>query len=279
MGNISTAVEKATEPQAPATVAQAIHANRAGFEAALPRHVTVDRFMRIALTALRTVPKLAECTERSVVAGLMQAAQLGLEISDVRGQAYLIPRWNKSVGANEATFQLGYRGMIDLAARAGITVDVDTIYDNDTYTFERGTDAHLRHIPTFEEPGKPVAYYAVAHFPDNRRPQFLIRSKPQIEDHRKKFSPAGTRKTPWDDHFDAMARKTVVRMLLDKLPTSAELREAVVVDAVNEAVDAGQATYTPLYVPAEAVERDDVDPTSGELLPPADDSTEPDPAA
>jgi recombination protein RecT len=243
MGTIQKAAEQAEEGRQLAkvggkTLGQMIEDQQVQFARALPRHVSAERFTRMALTAIRVNPKLAQCEATSVLAGLMQAAQLGVEISDVRGQAYLIPRWSSKLGSNEASFQLGYRGMIDLAARAGITVDVDVIHANDQYEFRRGTDARLVHIPTLADPGDPIAYYAVAHFSDSRPAQFVLMSHTQMVNHMERFASSKNKSGdvygPWKDHFDAMACKTVIRRLLDRLPTSAELREAQTADAAAD---------------------------------------------
>lgn len=253
------AVEKATEQS---TLRDAIKRSHGQFALALPRHVSEDRFVRSALTAINTVPHLAECTQTSVLAGLMQAAQLGLEVADVRGQAYLIPR--KIKGVYQASFQLGYRGMIDLAARAGITVDVDVICENDAYDYERGTTPRLYHKPTLTDRGAAVAYYAVGTFADGRAPSFVIMGRQEVEQHRDRFASSRDYATkeisgPWVDHFDAMARKTVVRKLLNYLPTSAELRQQVIDAESRDTSDAGVIDYGPLIVPA------GVDAETGEI--------------
>jgi recombination protein RecT len=255
------------------------------FARALPAHVDPRRFMRAALTAVNTVPKLLECTRASVIAGLMQAAQLGLEVADVRGQAFLIPRWDSKDRCMKAGFQLGYRGMIDLAARAGITVDSDVIFEHDDYDYERGTNPRLYHKPTLTDPGEPLIYYAVAFFGDDRRPQFVMRSKTRIELHRDRFASsknkAGEIYGPWVDHFDAMAQKTVIRMLLDKLPTSVELRQALVADAVQEDAAMGGSVYatTGTIDPMGAIDvaPSGVDPDTGEIAPPPDEDVRPSP--
>lgn len=269
MGQVSKAVEKQDEQRSQvATLRHAIERNQAEFARALPRHVTPDRFLRCALTALNTVPNLNKCTQHSVMAGLMQAAQLGLEVSDVRGQAYLIPRRNNRQGTYEATFQLGFRGMIDLAARSGITVDVDEIRQNDAYDYERGTNPRLYHKPVLGDRGPVLGYYAVAHFSDGRPPQFVIMSKAEVEEHRDKF--ASTKRDgavigPWADHPDAMSRKTVIRKLLNYLPVSPELREANVIDAeATEPPAPVQATYTPDM--AAMLPPEGVDAETGEVL-------------
>ena len=77
---------------------------------ALPSVITPERFTRMALSAINNTPKLAECTQMSFLAALMNAAQLGLEPNTPLGQAYLIPFQNK--GVLECQFQLGYKGLI-----------------------------------------------------------------------------------------------------------------------------------------------------------------------
>jgi len=219
--HLRTSIEKA-EPQ---------------FAMALPEHVRPDRFIRAALTALNVVPRLAECEPRSVIAGLMQAAQLGLEVADVRGQCYLIPRRDSRAGVMKATFQLGYRGMIDLAARSGITVTAEEVCEGDALDYTLGSRRHLTHRPTLGPRGKAYAYYAVATFSDHREPEFKIMGRAQIEEHRDRFASTrdgkGTVTGPWVEHFDAMARKTVIRALLNYLPVSVELHEALHADAIE----------------------------------------------
>ena len=98
---------------------------------ALPAVMTPERFTRIALSALNTTPKLAECSQMSFLAALMNAAQLGLEVNTPLGQAYLIPYNNK--GKLECQFQIGYKGMLVLAYRNPElqTIQAHTVYEND----------------------------------------------------------------------------------------------------------------------------------------------------
>lgn len=63
---------------------------------ALPEVITPERFIRMALSALNTTPKLQECSRMSVLAALMNAAQLGLEPNTPIGQAYLKASGRKS---------------------------------------------------------------------------------------------------------------------------------------------------------------------------------------
>ncbi len=261
-GQLTTAVANREAAVAQvSTLRDAIKKSEGQFAMALPRHVSPDRFLRAALTAINVVPKLNQCTQTSVLAGLMQAAQLGLEVADVRGQAYLIPR--KVKGEMQASFQLGFRGMIDLAARAGITVDVDVICEGDKYDYERGTTPRLYHKPTLGDRGATIAYYAVGTFSDGRPPSFVIMGRSEVEKHRDKFASSRDYNTkeitgPWVDHFDAMALKTVVRKLLNYLPTTVELRQTIVEAEAKES-DIGSIDYGPITAPA------GIDAVTGEI--------------
>jgi recombination protein RecT len=246
----AAAAERDVAKTAVLTMRDAIRASAEGFRMALPKHITLERFQRAAFTALNVVPKLADCTQQSVLAGLMQAAQLGLEVSDVRGQCYLIPRENRRKGVMEATFQTGFRGDIDLAARSGITVDAEEIRENDEYDFALGTARFLHHKPNIKAPrGKAIAYYATASFDGDRKPTFAIMSVAEIEEHRDKFASSRDYKTkeiigPWVEHFDAMARKTVIKALLNYLPVSVELRDVMRAEAIDTvSTDIGTIDY------------------------------------
>ncbi|MGQ0517735.1 recombinase RecT, partial [Bacillus sp. D-CC] len=76
------------------------------FAEVLPKHMSMDRMSRIALTTIRTNPKLLECKVPSLMGAVMQAVQLGLE-PGLLGHCYILPY------KSEATFIIGYKGMID----------------------------------------------------------------------------------------------------------------------------------------------------------------------
>ena len=80
----------------------------------LPKHVSAATLTRIAITEIRTNPKLLECSLVSLAGAVMKSAQLGLQLG-LLGHCYLVPY------KDEATFILGYKGMIELARRSGNT--------------------------------------------------------------------------------------------------------------------------------------------------------------
>jgi recombination protein RecT len=102
---------------------------------ALPRHVTPERLARIAVTEIRRTPKLLTCTRESLLGAIMQAAQLGLE-PGVLGECWLIPY------KTEATFVIGYRGLVQLAWRSGQieSVHAHAVFDGDAFAFDFAED-------------------------------------------------------------------------------------------------------------------------------------------
>lgn len=197
-------------------------------EKALPSVITPERFTRIALTAYSRNEKLQECTAESFLGSMMQAAQLGVEPNTPLGQAYLIPYRNK--GVMEVQFQLGYRGMIDLAYRSGEVQNIQAheVYENDTFEYELGLEPKLRHVPALKDRGDVILYYAVFKL-TNGGVGFEVMSKEDVEAFAKKKSKTyGT--GPWQSDFDAMAKKTLVKRLLKFAPLKSDFVRAVTAD-------------------------------------------------
>lgn len=104
--SLSAKVGGAVAEKKPKTIFDIIEAGKDQFAAALPKHLSSERFTRIAITCVRQNPKLAECSVPSLLGSLMTVAQLGLE-PGVLGQCYLIPFKNAKLGTTECQLQLG----------------------------------------------------------------------------------------------------------------------------------------------------------------------------
>ena len=192
----------------------------------LPRvaGLTPERLTRIAVTTLRTTPKLLECSTASLMGALIQAAQLGLEPDPRLGRAYLVPY------KGEATLQIGWRGYIELVRRSGevSTVEAHVVHARDVFTLRYGADATLSHSPCLEAgPGEVVGVYAFARYKDQSW-QAEYMSRAQVE--RIRQASPGRDKDPWKLHWEEMARKTAIRRLAKRLPVSVDMAEAESVD-------------------------------------------------
>lgn len=194
---------------------------------ALPRVLTPERFTRMVLTALSKDNKLASCTPNSFLGAMMQAAQLGLEPNTPLGQAYLIPFKNK--GVMEVQFQIGYKGMIDLAYRSKEVVDIQAqcVYENDEFEYELGLNPVLKHKPALKNRGEVILYYAVFHTKSGGY-GFEVMSKEDIINHAKKTSQSfGSSYSPWNKYFDEMAKKTVLKRVLKYAPIASDFAMAI----------------------------------------------------
>lgn len=197
---------------------------------ALPAVITPERFTRIALSALNTTPKLAECSKITVLSALMNSAQLGLEVNTPLGQAYLIPYNNK--GQLECQFQIGYKGLLDLAYRNPQvqTIQAQTVYENDEFDYELGLNSRLYHHPTLGDRGEVKCYYALYKL-QNGGFGFEVMSKADIDAYAQRYSKAADSKySPWTTNYDAMAKKTVIKQLLKYAPLRSDLQKAMSMD-------------------------------------------------
>lgn len=209
---------------------------------ALPNQLTPERMLRIATTSIRTNPKLKICSAESLLGAVMQCAQLGLEPS-VLGHAYLVPYKNKKkvgnqfVWVDECQFQIGYKGLLELARRTGqiSSIMAHAVHENDEFDYEYGINETLRHKPSDGDRGRVVRYYAYAKFKDGGY-SFMVMSMQDIVNHRDKFSKA-KEFGPWKDHFDEMAKKTVLKALMKYMPISVEFQKAAAQDETTKYFD------------------------------------------
>lgn len=195
---------------------------------ALPSVITPERFTRITLSALSANPRLAECTPKSFLGAMMQAAQLGIEPNTMLGQAYLIPYRNH--GVLECQFQIGYKGLIDLAHRSGeiSTVTAQVVCENDEFEYELGLEPKLRHIPAKTDRGAPAWYYAVYKTKDGGF-GFEVMSFDDVLQHGKRYSKSFSN-GPWQTNFDEMAKKTVLKRVLKYAPMKSEFVRGIAAD-------------------------------------------------
>ncbi|HGN0128316.1 TPA: recombination protein RecT [Proteus mirabilis] len=208
---------------------------KAQLAAALPRHMTPDRMIRIVSTEIRKTPELANCDMQSFIGAVVQCSQLGLEPGNALGHAYLLPFGNGKSKSGQSNVQLiiGYRGMIDLARRSNqiISISARTVRQGDSFHFEYGLNENLTHVPGENEDSPITHVYAVARLKDGGV-QFEVMTHNQIE--KVRASSKAGQNGPWVSHWEEMAKKTVIRRLFKYLPVSIEMQKAVILDEKAE---------------------------------------------
>lgn len=223
---------------------------------ALPSVITPERFTRITLSALSTNPQLQQCTPGSFLGAMMTAAQLGLEPNTPLGQAYLIPFRNK--GVLECQFQLGYKGLLDLAYRSGeiSVIQAHTVYAKDEFEYELGLEPKLKHKPHMgADKGEPIAFYALFRTKDGGF-GFEVMSVEDVRAHAKKYSKAfGSGFSPWQTNFEEMAKKTVLKKVLKYAPLKSDfVRQAATDETIKTEIGEDMTEINPIPVEAEIVD-------------------------
>jgi recombination protein RecT len=182
--------------------------------------------------------QLSKCDPASIMQSAMVAATLNLAVNPNLGFAYILPYGSK------AQFQLGYKGLIQLAQRSGQFVNISStpIYDGQIASENPLTG----YVFDFTKKSNKVIGYAAYFKLLNGFEKTLYMSVEQLQAHGKKYSQTYKKGFGlWADDFDAMAQKTVVKQLLSKYaPLSVEMTKAMIADqAVIEDADSMDVTY------------------------------------
>jgi recombination protein RecT len=200
---------------------------REQLQMALPPHVTVDKFLRVAITAIQQSPKLLDMERNSLFAAVVTSAQLGLLPDAQLGEAYFVPYKGK--------VQLipGYRGLLKLARQGDIGfVESEVICENDKTLYVLGDDSRFESMVNWRDRGDMVAVYAVAKFRDGSIAARVVMTKDQVDAIRGKSQAANG--PAWTDNYEEMAKKTALRRLAKLLPLATTASNAFRLSELHE---------------------------------------------
>lgn len=234
-----------TMPGAPTAVrksdpAQSLIQSMAGeIRKVLPEHIKPDRMCRVFLTQLRKNKKLLEgaLNDRMGFFGaLLEAAALGIEPGQM-GLGYLIPYKDKNIGPT-CRFELGYKGVIELAYRTGKVQFIQAfgLKPSDHFELSYGTGGKFVYRPNltdFDLSEQAYVYASYMRFKDATDAWWHMIRK-QIEAHARQYSKSFHKAdSPWNTAFDEMAKKTVLKQMLKLAQISAEIQNQLVDTAVR----------------------------------------------
>lgn len=203
-----------------------------------------QQFVASLLSIVTNNNLLAKATNESIMTAAMKAATLKLPIEPSLGMAYIVPynrnekQGNTWVKINEAQFQMGYKGFIQLAQRSGQirNINCDIVYKEEFLRYDKvyGT-LHLKEEQV--DSGEVEGYFASLELINGFR-KMIFWKKEKVIAHAQKYSKTYDKQigdfksgTPWKTEFDAMAQKTLIKELLSKYaPLSTELQEAIIAD-------------------------------------------------
>jgi|SRR5690625_1101157 len=184
------------------------------------------QFMSSLLNLYSNDAYLQKTEPMSIVTSALVAATLDLPIDKNLGYAWIVPYGNK------ATFQLGYKGYVQLALRTGQykNINVIEVYEGELVKWDRLTEEIELDFEK-RESDKVIGYTGYFELINGFR-KTVYWSKEEVEKHRKKFSKSDF---GWKNDWDAMAKKTVLRNMLNKWGIlSIDMQKAVMSDENEE---------------------------------------------
>ena len=220
------------------TIAKYLASQQRAIRSALPKHLTVERLSRLAMTACRKNPTLLKADVVSLFGAIMECAQYGLEPGIT---AHLVPYYSTKRKIHLVNYIADYRGLIALARRSG---EIGPFYafavrEHDEFDYGLGLEPFITHKPAEGERGEITHFYAVAKAKDNSWSQFDVMTKAQVDAIRGRSQ--ASENGPWVTDYEPMGCKTVVRRLCKYLPVSVELQQVVTDD---EAAERGEQQHS-----------------------------------
>lgn len=208
------------------------------------------KFTASICSAVANHPELQECEATTILSSALLGESLNLSPSPQLGQFYIVPYKDRKRGRTVGTFQLGYRGYVQLALRSGYykKINVLEIKEGELVSWNPLTEeikVNLIEDDTDRELRPTVGYYVSFEYL-NGFSKAMYWSKDKMLSHAKKYSKAyasdtknGTSYSFWTSDFDGMAKKTMLRQIISKWGVmSTEMNTAFVAD--NAVIGEGQ---------------------------------------
>lgn len=190
------------------------------------------QFVTSLVSAANANAMLANCAPESVLSAALTAASMDLPINQNLGFAYLIPYKNKT--GEVCQFQMGYKGFIQLAQRSGYykTINATDVREGEITKNDRlSGEIEFNWLENEAERSKAKVVGYVAYFKllSGFEKTFYM-SAEELKSHATKYSKnyAKYNSGLWADNFDAMAKKTVLKLLISKFgPLNTQLEDAI----------------------------------------------------
>ena len=203
------------------------------------------RFITSIVSAVQTNPALQECTNQSILSAALLGETLNLSPSPQLSYFYMVPFNDTKRGVKVAQFQIGYKGLIQLAIRSGQykKINVLSIKKGELEYFDPLNEEIKVKLMVDDwnarEQAETIGYYAMFEL-TNGFQKAMYWSKEQMEHHAITYSQGYKAKkgyTFWEKSFDRMAEKTMLKQLLSRWGImSTELQQAIDADeaVINE---------------------------------------------
>lgn len=188
------------------------------FAKTLPKEIDPEKFVRTTLTTIQMNPDLLNADRKSLIGTCMKAAQDGLLLD---GREAAAVTFNSKAG-KMVQYMPMVGGLFKKIRNSGeiASISANVAYSNDLFEYELGDEERIIHKPVLTaDRGTPIAVYAVAKTKDGA----IYREVMGVAEVEKIRATSKTGKFgPWVDWWDEMAKKTVIRRIAKRLPSSAD---------------------------------------------------------
>ena len=200
-------------------------------------------FVASIIDLYNTDRTLQLCDPKNVVMEALKAASLKLPINKQLGFAWIVPYRDGRTGQYIPTFQLGYKGYIQLCMRTGAYryINADVVYEGELVKQDKLT-GEIEIDPEQRKSDKKIGYFAFIETLNGFR-KTLYMSVDEVTKHAQQFSKSfNSKNSVWASDFDAMALKTCLRLLLSKYGVmSVEMQRAYIEDSTDTVYLADEA--------------------------------------
>lgn len=220
---------QAAQAKSNPTMKDLVEAQRGAIERQLGGAMNSDAFVRAVLSEITKQPKLMQADPKTVLGGVMLAAQLKLEIGSGLGEFYLTPRREK--GRDVCLPIIGYQGYVKLVLRSDMVLNVEAflVREGDDFTYGASSDRGMFYDwqpRDFDEDRPWIGVVASARMKGGGT-TWVYLTRGQVMARRPHYWDKGT---PWQTHEEEMSKKTAVRALVKFLPKSTDLGQAIEAD-------------------------------------------------
>ncbi len=245
-----------------------------------PRGIGVDKFINTVVGAVQANPEILECNRATIYSACQKAAQDGLILD---GREAALVKYNSKAGP-VCQYMPMVRGLLKKIRNSGEVsfIKAEVVCRNDEFSYNPGVDEIPNHAPDwFEkdgERGDMIGVYAVAKLKDGNY-DVEIMSYKEVEKVRGKSKSGsdyntGEAKGIWKEWYNEMAKKTVLRRLEKRLPSSSDVESVIRHDnedydlsVSHEKPEVKTQTRAAMKIEAETIDIQPVENTEFEDIP------------
>lgn len=223
-------------------------------------------FVNNIVALVNNSDNLQQCEPMSLMNAAIKATALNLPLDPNLGFAYMIPYRDNKTNTTKAQFQIGYRGLLQMAIKSGQMAAINVtdiregeLQDEDLLTGE------IKIKKTENRTAKKIIGYVAYIRLTNGFAKTLYATREEIEAHALRFSKQqfkGKLTSVWASDFDAMAKKTVLKALLKFAPLSTEIQSII---AAEEQVPV--TAYAPEVIEPEVIAMEEPEPPEEQPTP------------